>query len=302
MRVIIGPSVKLVFFSGTGGTARVAKSIERAFENKGVEVQVVSLDLQASKTEKIVVEDLEKDTDLLVLMFPVHAFDAPEPIYEWIRKISSNKGVKAAVISVSGGGEVWPNTACRVGSINELKRKGYDVFYERMIVMPSNWIVATKECLAIRLMQVLPIKAEHCVSELLSTVHRRTKPQVTARIMTTLFKLEKPGAKLFGKDIKVKKSCTGCGWCSKNCPRGNIKLIKGRPSFGWKCILCLRCVYGCPKSAIQSRVLRFIKIKGGYDLNELEKRSISMKLEPFDIQETRGMFLGLRDYLLYEET
>ena len=45
-------------------------------------------------------------------------------------------------------------------------------------------------------------------------------------------------------------ACIGCGTCERICPRNNIMLVDGKPSFGTNCIGCLSCVQFCPKAAI----------------------------------------------------
>lgn len=119
--------------------------------------------------------------DMLVVLYAVHASNAPEPVYEWIKSIPKVNKTTTAVISVSGGGEIPPNTACRVGCIRLLEKKGYDVVYEKMIVMPSNWIVPTMDALAVRLLEVLPAKVGNAVHDLLSGVRHRTKPMLIDR-------------------------------------------------------------------------------------------------------------------------
>ncbi|MDY9925554.1 hypothetical protein [Methanosarcina sp.] len=140
--------VKIAYFSGTGSTARVADALEREFT--AYEISVIKLEIRAGN---IVSGDKE---DLLILLFAVHAFNAPKVVYKWIDSLSSNNNrpVHAAVISVSGGGEMTPNTACRVSSIRKLERKNCKVVYEKMVVMPSNWFVKTDDRLAIRLLEI----------------------------------------------------------------------------------------------------------------------------------------------------
>lgn len=52
------------------------------------------------------------------------------------------------------------------------------------------------------------------------------------------------------KTFAASDACIGCGTCVKVCPRNNIQLVGGKPSFGPNCIGCLSCVQLCPKSAI----------------------------------------------------
>lgn len=52
------------------------------------------------------------------------------------------------------------------------------------------------------------------------------------------------------KKFATNDACIGCGSCVKVCPRNNIRLTSGKPSFGTDCIGCLSCVQYCPKQAI----------------------------------------------------
>lgn len=153
--------IKIAYFSGTGSTARVADALEREFTAHGI--SVIKLEIRAGN---IVSGDKE---DLLILLFAVHAFNATKIVYKWIDSLSSNNNrpVHAAVTSVSGGGEMTQNTACRVSSIRKLERKNYKVVYEKMVVMPSNWFVKTDDRLSIRLLEILPSKAKRIADDLL---------------------------------------------------------------------------------------------------------------------------------------
>ena len=52
------------------------------------------------------------------------------------------------------------------------------------------------------------------------------------------------------KKFVASDACIGCGTCERVCPRNNIQLVGGKPSFGSNCIGCLSCVQFCPKAAI----------------------------------------------------
>ena len=289
-----GKTVGIVYFSGTGGTTRAVDCLERSLIARGCLVQKNSLEISGSEAE----DRNQADTayDILMVVYPVHAFDAPEVIYDWIERLPGGKGIPAAVISVSGGGEVWPNTASRAGCIKALERKGFNVIYERMLIMPSNIFIDTHDHLAIHLLKCLPIKAEHCASEILFGIRRRKRVPATARIVSAICKLEKPGARLFGRGLSATGACSSCGWCQLNCPRHNISMRDGRPNFGGKCIACLRCFYGCPRSAIRARLFGFAAVKKGYDLNKLEQRMDGVELESAE-KLAKGVFASLLGYI-----
>ncbi|HEX2946271.1 MAG TPA: EFR1 family ferrodoxin [Clostridia bacterium] len=282
-------SVGIVYYSGTGGTKRVAECFQKAFEEAGHEVRMQRL----SQNVGIEMEEHE----LLLLLYAVHACNAPKAIYDWIEKAQNVNNVPAVVVSVSGGGEVSPNTACRVGAINRLVKKGYNVIYETMLVMPSNWIVPTQKVLAKMLLEVLPKKVAAIVDAVDRGVTRRTKPHLIDRVFSRIGEAEKYGAKYFGKSIRVSESCTGCGWCSSNCPAGNIALSLNKPEFGGKCHLCLNCIYGCPNKALSPGTGSFIVIKEGYDLKELE--NMTTVDENVDVEKLAKGYIwsGVRKYL-----
>lgn len=282
--------VNIVYYSGTGGTQRVAIAFEKAFTETGCEVLLQQL-CKNQKTKN-------SEHDLLVLLFAVHACNAPEPIYRWLESIETVKNTSAVVISVSAGGEVTPNTACRLSTIKRLEEKGYTVAYEKMLVMPSNWIISTKEPLAVMLLDILPVKVKSIVDHIDNGVNRRTKPKLMDRLFSHIGELEKAGAKKFGKKIKVTEACNGCGWCKKSCPAGNISMDSSKPEFGGDCNLCLKCIYGCPQKALVPSNMRFLIIKEGYDLCKLElKQPLKEKV---DVESLAKGFLwsGVKKYLL----
>lgn len=287
-------TVKIAYYSGTGGTERVANCFDAAFKEEGYKTIKYHI-------FKGAVEGEEK-YDLLLVLFAVHACNAPELVYKWIDNLQQVNKTPAVVVSVSGGGEVVPNTACRLSCKKRLKKKGYDVLYEQMLVMPSNWVVPTKEPIALLLLEVLPKRVRQIVKDISAGVVKKTRPCLIDRVFSHLGELEKIGAHSFGKRIKVTGDCNGCGVCSRSCPACNIKMAGNKPEFGNKCHLCLKCIYGCPKKALKPGIGKFVVIGEGYSLNELEKKLPFT--EKVDIEGlTKGyLWSGVRKYLLsYDE-
>ena len=286
-------TVKIIYYSGTGGTARVAECFKSIFKNVGYEV----LTQQLKKN----ISDMTSEHELLVLLFAVHACNAPAAVYKWIANLEKVKNIPAVVISVSGGGEVIPNTACRKSCIRRLERKGYKVLYEKMLVMPSNWIVAIELPLARMLFKVLPQKVKGIVEDIENGVLRRTKPYLIDRLFSYIGELEKYCTKFFGKRIKYTEKCTGCGWCSSNCPAGNITLEAGKPKLGSKCHLCLNCIYGCPNKALKPGMGKFFVIKEGYDLKAIEELGILKETVDVEALAKGYLWSGIRKYLLEDK-
>ncbi|MCL2677498.1 MAG: EFR1 family ferrodoxin [Clostridiales bacterium] len=235
--------------------------------------------------------------DLLLLLFPLHACNAPAAVYQWIKSLPAVENIPAAVISVSGGGEVSPNSAGRVSSIKRLEKKGYRVTFEGSLVMPSNCLVGTKEPLAVKLLKVLPAKARRMARDILLGEEHRSRPLLIDRLFSKLGELEKPCARLFGRRMKVSEECAGCGRCGAHCPAGNISFVEGKPQFGKRCNMCLGCLYGCPRRALKPRLGKFMLLTEGYDLSRFEEK-LTMS-EPVDVDGLAKGFLwsGVRKYL-----
>lgn len=286
-------TVLIACYSGTGCALLVANTLADAFARTGYTAHVRRL--AASEPQDI------PPHDLLVLVYAVHAFNAPEPMHRWLDRGPQGAGRPAAVLSVSGGGEVSPNTACRRGCLRRLRRLGYDPTYERMIVMPSNWIMATSEPLAVKLLDVLPQRMARVAGDLLGGACRRTHPLFWDRALSAVGLLEQSGARMFGRSLRAADTCTGCGLCARQCPASNITLRDGRPVFGNRCNLCLSCTYGCPVQAIQPGFGRFIVIPEGFSLAELQRKS--PWTDAVDIPAlTKGyLWSGVRKYLLYPD-
>ena len=281
------PRFLIAYYSGTGGTAMAAKCFYEALQEAGCAGHIHALSQGGGNFPH----------DLLLLLFPLHACNAPAAVYRWIENLPAAENIPAAVISVSGGGEVSPNTAGRVSSIKRLEKKGYHVIYEGSLVMPSNCLVATKEPLAVKLLEVLPGKVKQMARDILSGAEHRSRPLLIDRLFSKLGEMEKPCAKFFGRRMRVSEECDGCGRCAENCPAGNISLAAGRPEFGKRCNMCLGCIYGCPKWALRPRLGKFLLLKEGYDLSRLEEK-IPLR-EPVDVESLAKGFLwsGVRKYL-----
>ncbi len=282
-------TVHLVYFTGTGGTKRVADSLGQAFSRRGLKVQTT--ELNARPHEPV-------EADLLVLAYPVYACNAPTPVDEWVAAAPDGTGREAAVVSVSGGGEVTPNTACRADVIRRLERKGYRIAGEAMFVMPANLFIAYDDALCAMLLQAAPKKAEAFVSAVLSGNGDRMRPHPWDRVLAKLCTIEKMGDGFFGQKLKANDDCVSCGWCQAHCPRGNIKMRGGKPYFSNRCVICLRCVYGCPKKAIIPGIGSRFVLEQGFDLNAAEERAGRLAVLPPVSQVARGLvFSGVRKYL-----
>lgn len=281
--------IRIVYFSGTGGTKRVANCFENAFKEKGLIVNKTEIDYKINL--------LNEKEDLLVLLYPVYSGSSPKIVNQWIKRQNKVENTSCVIISVSGGGEISPNTASRVKCKKLLERKGYNVFYENMLIMPCNCIVRTNEDLAIRLFKVLPKKVSDIVNQIIKGNKHIMKPLLIDRFLSLFFNLESIGAKRFGRKIKVNDNCIGCSLCEKNCPTGNIILKDGKPVFGNKCIMCLKCLYSCPENALKPGMFKSMVFNEGFNLKSIKEKLAKKNLESVNDLAKGYMWKGVKEYL-----
>ncbi len=292
--------IEIVYFSGTGGTKRAAELLTQSFTDQGATASCH--ELHERKPFEYTA------SDMLVILYPVYAFNAPKPIYNFIETLPDGNGSLAAVISVSGGGEVSPNTGCRIHTIRRLHRKGYRVPYERMLVMPANVFIDTPNDLSLLLLQALPDRMNRIATDLLSGKIRRTKPTLVDHLVSSVGESEKTGSKMFGKLMRVNSNCNGCGLCERSCPTGNIRLKNNIPVFGNKCTICLRCVYHCPKQSISALFSKKVILQNGYHLEHMEQQLIEQKesnalmvVNDIEAYQIPYALSGIKKYLLEQD-
>jgi flavodoxin/ferredoxin len=256
-------TVTLLYFSGTGSTEHAANCLERQLTERGINVH--------KKNMANISPSSVKASDLLIVLSPVYAYRLAELTESFLKKLPDGKQRPTAVLSVSGGGEVSPNTACRVPAKRYLTKRGYHVVYENMLVMPSNFATQVEPHLNRALLTVLPEKLETIINDLLEGKKRLTVPKTKDRLITVIGVAEHLGGNIFGKNLYATSDCNQCGLCVKNCPKKNIKMVNGRPKFGWRCMWCLKCIYACNRRAILPGIMKSIILKDGYDIRTMSR-------------------------------
>jgi ferredoxin len=264
-------NIRIDYYTGTGGTELSARLLANKLRSSDYHVE-------ENRIYRDKISGIQKlETDYYILFFPVHSFNAPKPIYEWVKHLEGNQ-CKTAVISVSGGGDVLSNSACRCKTVKFLKKSNFNVIYQQMIQMPNNWMKAPdqKRCTAI--LSHLPSKIDQISQAVIS--EKREKPTIywIDYLISALGEAEKRGTKKFGCGIKVLHCCTGCGLCTRNCCSSNIQLepqtstdAHPKPKFGNRCDMCLGCIYNCPQKALTPTWGAFQIDKKGYNLGILKK-------------------------------
>ena len=71
--------IAIVYFSGTGNTEKVLKEFESFFKIQNNEVKMIKIESG---------EYIPTDIDILIIGYPVHAFNAPKIVLDYFNNIS----------------------------------------------------------------------------------------------------------------------------------------------------------------------------------------------------------------------
>jgi ferredoxin/flavodoxin len=258
-------NVALFYFSGTGNTQLVAGMLQSAFVQQGYSVDLLRMeDILKNKTA------LNLDAyEFIGLGSQVIGYGVPHLVKQFIHVLPEGHQQKTFIFRTAGG--VAPiNYNASKSMIRALTRKGYDVFYERIFSIGSNWIARFSDPVMQQLYEATHKKVNLMCQELIAGEKRFLETGAGLRIgMGTVAFLSERFFRLTGLDYQVSSACSNCGLCIKNCPSENIYLKNGKIKFKLDCNCCMRCVYNCPKQAIHLRLFKFFEVDGGYQVQKI---------------------------------
>lgn len=267
-------NVALFFFSGTSNTKVVTHLIKDAFIERNFSVDIYNIEDIINRNEEYYISKY----NLVGIGHPVYGFGSPSIVDDFVKSIpNSNK--KTFLFKTAGDFlKVNHNSSGRL--INNLTKKGYDVMYDRIFCMGSNFFMQYDDKLVKSLYESAIKKTSHMVDEILSGKIRNYNTSPILKCLTNITNdcEDKFFARLFGKSLKVTENCIDCGKCIKNCPSRNIYINNGKIKFKWNCYLCMRCIYDCPTNAITSSSFKSVILKDGYDIKKIINSDMSTSL------------------------
>lgn len=256
--------LSIFFFSGSGNTEHVANLFHSEL-SKNFDVRLINIDNVMRKDEKFA-----DDFDKAGLIYPVHALNAPKNVIKFLKK-NLPKGKNRSFFIVKSPGDPFFNGGATHELRKILSKKRYEVMQEETIVMPANVFAGYRDEFIKKILVTAQKRVVDLSKKIVANRVSLHKNPLWLRFSTWFFsRLESFGSPIFGKDLKINDNCNSCGLCKKICPMSNIKLIDGKPNFGWKCIICMRCIYKCPQDAISPGIFGFFKVKEYYNINKFK--------------------------------
>ena len=249
----------LFYFSGTGMTKYIVDRLSGEFQKHCVSCDFFII--EETNSRNIVLTEY----DIMGVAYPVHSFNAPKIIIDFVKQLPRANSMNTFIIPTAGEDDKI-NYASSDLLIKKLSKKGYRVFYDKLIEMPSNF--ATKYSDE-KVIQILA-KANEDIPTIAKNI-QELKPcfmekRVGSKAITLIGRIEWLGAPFMGKLCYIKKDCDRCGKCVNSCPNRNILITKNSVKFKWRCGMCMRCIYQCPKNSISIRQpFKFVRFDEWYD-------------------------------------
>jgi ferredoxin len=239
------------YFSGTGNTYHMVKTIERNLKDKGYLVDLLNIE----KAEDIGL----KDYDNHIFCYPIYGFGTPSIMLKYISTIKAKENVKAAIICTSAGFE--GQALSHVNTL--LNKKGFKVIYSDMVIFTYNWTQMlnpqSKETEE-KVFKKADLRTKEIIEKIINNKSEYKKMNVFALslswIVFTVFR--NFARRVLGKTFIADKSCANCGKCKSVCPAKAINMYEGRPKWNWNCESCQRCINICPKKSIQLSIVKLL--------------------------------------------
>lgn len=245
--------ITIVQFSPTGNSAYLAKELAAQLNIHGV------LPLEHTNPESIT-------TEHLVVFYPIHAFNPPGVVKQFVNGLSQGKIKYVSLIAV-GCNTVWINHAVSIELRQMIEKKSMTVLVDEIMAMPLSFVMSFPDDLIKEQLELSKNKLKEIATNINGKRQKKREIKFKSHLLHFLGKAEPLAARFFGLELHAKKSCIQCGLCVKECGNKNIQMTnEGKINFGFKCMMCMRCIYNCPTQSITPRISKFIPAKGGYAL------------------------------------
>jgi len=244
----------IVYFSPTGNVLHLAEKLADKLGSDKTNIQSL----------EFVEQNQLKNNKHLVLLYPVHGFNAPRTVKRFVKNMPSGLYDFVSLIGV-GCTTNWLNDAVSSDLRRPLIKKNYTIVVDEMLAMPLTFIMAFPDKVAFKLIAESEEKINNISLSIIHTKKSINKVKCKSHLINFIGKAEQSAARLFGLELHADRKCISCGICWNNCPEKNIsKNSKGKPRFGFNCLMCMRCIYNCPEKSISPRFSKFIPIRKGY--------------------------------------
>ena len=238
----------IIVFSGTGNSMLVARELQKHI---GGDITVAEGDLLLAPARHVI-EVPEGEN--VVWVMPVYSWGLPPVMSAFMRKVKMKGGHEVSHFLVLTCGDdigyadsEWRRLAGRRGWN---PRGAFSVTMPNTYVCMKGFDVDSEEVAAGKL-SAMPGRVEAIAGAMRrrfseSDVVRGSWAWVKTNVVYPYFARFCMSPRPFA----TTGGCSSCGLCARSCPMENIAMSNGRPEWGRRCALCLRCYHICPSHAV----------------------------------------------------
>lgn len=259
---------KIFYFTGTGNSLAVARDIGNGLED----VELISI-------PAVMESDIEADTPVIGLVFPVYIWGMPNMVVDFVNKLRINKDQYIFAVTTCAGqpGE----TLIQLQKM--LQEKGTDLQAGFAVREASNTIqednIFIKTAMLIERNSKISRSGKERLSEILDVIKNKKehKPETSSLLLNKFGNLIYKGGisriNTMGQ-FWIDEKCSLCLNCQRICPSNNIEIRNDKPYWNQNCEFCQACVQWCPKEAIH---IKNEDLKRRYHNPEIKVKDIMIR-------------------------
>jgi ferredoxin/flavodoxin len=189
------------------------------------------------------------------IVFPIHAWGAPRTVEEFLQNLDLD-GVRYCFAVATCGGTA---AGCLLKMRKAIRKRGGELAAGFIVRSPGymagndrNPMIETVRRLSGRPFPTAEERLPEIIRHVKNEKHIRPERNALPGALLGNFFHSKavPQFARLDSGYEVRASCKSCGTCTKICPRGNVTLQDGKPSWHHDCDFCGACATWCPNEAI----------------------------------------------------
>ena len=231
----------IIYFSATGNTAYVADCLSMELRENVVDMETQPAD------------SLAQQEGVAIVLSPTYFFGAPPFVATYLSGLNPSAFRPQRLYVVCTFGTYSGQCAQDIRRVLEKKKYSVDALFG--VKMPDTWTPVFDLSNTAQQERIVKDSASH-ISEIAQKIMNDERgdfapgrfPRFVAWIAGWIYEKSRQTSHLHVLDGK----CNGCGLCARRCPSNSITQREGKPLWQReKCLMCLRCLHGCPQFAIQ---------------------------------------------------
>ena len=238
---------RVFYFTGSGNSLAIARSLAEGLGETEVLPIAKSLGGFEGTTE-----------ERIGIVSPVYSWGPPRMVAEFLKRFRTEPSQYVFAVSHCSGtyGATLRRIKRSLRSVGSRLSAGFVVRHDVHVLQPGGDEIGVIR-FAQRLNKVVPSTFSEREDELLHAIGSKVDHEIEVSNWTSAMfgQLMHPGAmmgfKRQDKGFTANDACVSCGICTRICPRKNIHLVDGRPTWHQDCEACNACILWCPQTAIR---------------------------------------------------